>query len=179
MGYFDALTDACFKTDDEGRIFFYRCGIFGKGYILPDEAKKQQIRRFVKLYYMVSLPAIIATGIIVGWVYSFFSIPLFFLWYFFATARLLKGLAVTGERLALQESYSSSAKSHNFVTLWIMLIFSIFFVLAGFALVLYAHDAWLIWLASIIFFGAIAIVIGYMIKIKRRENGVYNRKIGE
>ena len=167
MGYFDGLTDACFKTDDEGRILFYRCGIFEKGYILPDEAKKQQIRRFVKLYYMVSLPAIFATGIIVGWVYSFSSLPLFFLWYFFVTARLLKGLAVTGEKMTLQESYSSSAKSHNIVTLWLMLIFSIFFVLGGLALVLFVHDSWLIGLASIVFFGVIAIVAGYMIKVKR------------
>ena len=167
MGYFDGLTDASFKTDGEGRFLFYRCGIFGKGYILPDELKKQQIRRFVKLFYMVSLPTIIATGIIVGWVYSFILLPFFFLWYFFATARLLKGLAVTGEKLTLRESYSSSAKSHNIVTLWIMLIFSIFFVLSGFAFVLYVHDAWLIGLASIFFFGATAIVISYMIKVKR------------
>ncbi len=174
MGYFDGLTDGSFKTDDEGRLLFYRWSVFfgiiwrGKGYILPDEVKKQQIRRFVKLFQMVCLPVIIAGVIIVGF-YSFFLLPLFFLWYFFVTARLLKGLDVTSEKLTLRESYSSSAKSHNFVTLWIMLISSIFFVLlVGFGLVLHVYDSWLIGLAIIIFFGAVAIVIGYMITLKER-----------
>lgn len=91
MGYYDRLIDTCFKTDDEGKILFYRFGIFEKGYILPDEAKKQQIRRFVKLNYIVSTHAIIATGTIVGWVYSFFLIPLFFPLVFFCDSATSKG----------------------------------------------------------------------------------------
>ena len=63
------------------------------------------------------------------------------------------------------------------MTLWLMLIFSIFFVLGGLALVLFVHDSWLIGLASIVFFGVIAIVAGYMIKVKRIGKKVNNGKI--
>ncbi len=167
MGYFDGLTDGCFKTNAEGKILFFRWGVCGKGYILPNESKNQEIRRFLKLYYKVSLSVIIATGVFVGWIYTFLLLPLFYLWYFLSIDRLLKGLVVTGERLTLRESYSSSAKSHNIMTLWILLIFSIFFVLTGLAFVLYSADAWLIALAITIFFGACGIAFGYMIKAKR------------
>jgi len=133
-----------YKTDAEGRLLFFRWGgFFGKGYIIPNESKEQEIRRFLKLYYMVVLAVVIATGVTVGWVFNFFLLPLFYLWYFLTFARLLKGLAVTGERLTLRESFSSSAKSHSIVNLWMMLIFSIILVLGAFALVLYAPDAWL------------------------------------
>lgn len=175
MGYFEGLTDANFKTDGEGRLLFYRwSGFFGiiwrgKGYVLPDEVKKQQIRRFIKLYYIVSLLAIIAGVVLVG-VYSLFLLPLFYCWYYFATARLLKGLAVTDERMTLRESYHSAAESHNIVILWIMLILSIFFVMAGLVLTFYVKTVWL--LVGIIFMGVTAIALGYMIKIRKTmQNG--------
>ena len=43
MGYFDGLTDASFKTDDEGRFSLLSLWYFGKGYILPDELKNNKL----------------------------------------------------------------------------------------------------------------------------------------
>lgn len=82
MDYFDGLTDTKFKTDTQGRLLFYPWGILGKGSFLPDESKKQQIRRFVRLYYIMFLPAIIGTIVFIGCVYSFALLFLLFLWYF-------------------------------------------------------------------------------------------------
>jgi hypothetical protein len=166
MDYFDGLTDAKFKNDAQGRLLFYPWGILGKGYVLPDESKKQQIRRFVRLSYIVFWPAIIGTIIFIGWVFSFVVLFLLFLWYFFEISRFLKGLPVASERLGLSESYTNSAKSHNMATLWIMLIFSVLFVLSGFAILVHNRDAWFVGLASIIFFGASSLANGYMIKVK-------------
>ena len=76
MGYFDGLTDGIFKTDSEGRFLFYPWGVLGKGYVLPDDSKKQEVRQFVSLWYKVSLPAIIVVGmLIVSIIMVVFVIP--------------------------------------------------------------------------------------------------------
>jgi hypothetical protein len=47
-----------------------------------------------------------------------------------------------------------------------MLAVSILFVLAGLWILLVKEEAWIIGLASILFFGLCAVGIGYMIKLK-------------
>ena len=101
-----------------------------------------------------------------GWILSFALLPVLFFWYFVATARLLKGLGTRSARLTLRESYSSSAKSHSMTDLRVMLASSILFVLAGLLFLLVKKDEWIGGLSSILFFGACAIAIGYMIMIK-------------
>ncbi len=167
MGYFDGLIDASFKTDSEGHLLYYRWGVIGKGYILADDQKKQEVRRFVKLYYIVSLSAIITVGAVIGWIFTIALLPFIFAWYCFATARLLKGLPISSTRLSLRESYTSSAKSNSVRTLWLMLISSTVFVLGGFVVIFFNKDAWFIGLASIVFFGVGALVFAYMIKVKK------------
>lgn len=169
MGYFDGLSDAIFKTDAKGRSIFYPWGVLGKGYILSNEPRKQQIRRFIKFYYMVSLPSIIAVGILLGWIISVALLPIFFFWYFFATARLLRGLPVAGGRLSLSESYQSSAQAYAITYLWFMLIFfCITFVLAGIDLLLFHKASRFLGLTVMICCGAGSCVFGYMIKIRNK-----------
>ena len=167
MGYFDGLTDGIFKTDSEGRFLFYPWGVLGKGYVLPDDSKKQEVRQFVSLWYKVSLPAIIVVGAGIGWIFTLGLLPLLLPWYFFTMARLLRGLATTSTRLTLRESYTNSAKSHTTGSLRFLLALSILFVLAGLVIVLLNKGDWIIGLASILFFGLCAIAIGYMMKLKK------------
>lgn len=166
MGYFDRLTDANFITDSEGHLLYYRWGVFGKGYVLADDKKKQEVRRFVKLYYTISLLAIIAVGAVIGWIFNLALLPFIFAWYWFATARLLRGLPISSTRLSFRESYTNTAKPHSIGTLWLMLISSIVFVLGGFVVIILNKDAWFIGLASIVFFGVGTLVFAYMIKVK-------------
>lgn len=164
MGYFDGLTDVVFKIDRQGRHLFYPWGTLGRGYILPNTQKKQQIRNFVKLYYIVSLPTIIVVTIAVEWMYAFALLPVGLLWYILTIRRLLRGLEVTQDKLSLAESYTNSAKSHSLETLWLMLVCSILFVLAGIWIL--SEGQWLLGLASIIFFGTGSFFFGYMIKAR-------------
>jgi hypothetical protein len=166
MGYFDGLTDGVFKTDREGKLLFYPWGILGKGYVLPNDSKKQQVRKFLSLWYKVSLPVIIGVGVGIGWIFTVPLLVLVFLWYYFTTARLLRELSTTSTRLTLRESYTNSAKSHTTASLAFMLAVSILFVLAGLLVLLVKKEEWVIALASILFFGLCAIGIGYMIKLK-------------
>jgi len=167
MDYFDGMTDGKFKTDAQGRFLFYPWGVLGTGYVLPDEPKKQQIRKFVKLCCVLFWPLMIGTIIFVGWAFSFVMLFLILLYYGFETSKFLKGVPVTGDRLTLRESYANSAKSHNLGTLWMMTIFSALFLLSSFAILKHNKDAWLFGLVSVIFFGASTFAHGYMIKAKR------------
>jgi hypothetical protein len=69
MGYFDGLTDAVFKIDREGKLLFYPWGVLGRGYVLPNDSKKQQVRKFLSLWYKVSPPVIIGVGVGIGWIF--------------------------------------------------------------------------------------------------------------
>ena len=66
MGFLDHLTSMAviFKKDDDGKLLFYPRIAFGKGYILSGDEKKEEIHRFVKRYYMVTLSLIFVAGII-------------------------------------------------------------------------------------------------------------------
>ena len=121
MGYFDGLTGGVFKIDPEGKFLFYSWGVLGKGYVLPDDFKKQELRKFISLWYKVSLPAIIGIGVGIGWIFTLVLLPFVFSWYYFTTRLLLRGLSITGTRLTLRESYTSSAKSHTTASLGFLL----------------------------------------------------------
>jgi hypothetical protein len=167
MGYFDGLTDGLFKSDHEGKTLFYPWGVLGKGFILPNSDKKQEIRRFVKLYYVVSLPLVLLTGITVGWLYSFALVPPLILWYWLRVNRLLASVSTTTEKLKIGEAYRSSARSHNLSTLWFLEVASLLFVVSGIFILFISPHNWFAGLMSVIFFGACALAIGYMINAKK------------
>jgi hypothetical protein len=162
MGYFDGLVEANFKRDAEGRTLFYRWGVLGKGHVLPDQARAQQIRKFVRLYYMACLLAIIIVNVAFGLLGAFVLMAVLHLWYILATTRMLRGLETTTVRLTLAESYSTSARAHNVVILWVMLICSALFVVGGTLLVI--DGRLFVGVLSIILFGACGVAIGYMIR---------------
>jgi hypothetical protein len=166
MGYFDGLTNGMFKTDSDGRLLFYPWDVCGSGYVLSDDSKKEEVRKFVSLWYKISLPVLFGIGVGIGWIFALPLLPLVFFWYYFTTARLLRGLPTTSTRLTLRESYTSSAKSHTAASLRFLLALSIAFVLAGLLVLLVKREEWIIGLASILFFGLCAIGIGYMMKLK-------------
>jgi|TARA_B100000315_G_C14449937_1_gene528626 hypothetical protein len=164
MGYFEGLTASSFKTDENGQLIFYPWGKLGKGYILPTEAKKNEVRNFVKLHYVISLISIIGVGIIFGWLYPVILLPVFYAWYYFTITKHIKGLTKSTAKLTLKESATSSAKAHNVATLWVLFVFSVLFVIAGIFIWIIKKDEWITALMSITFFGACSIAIAYMIK---------------
>ena len=62
MGYFDGIVDGNFKTTDDGVLLYYPFGVLGKGYVIPTNEKKQEIRKRLKWLYAVSLILIIASA---------------------------------------------------------------------------------------------------------------------
>lgn len=195
MGYFDGITDAVFKTAEDGTSLFYPNGVLGKGYILPDAAKKQEIRKKLKVFYIIFLPTIILINPLFCWFVFSNQVPwwaalLIFLVYlcggtsitYFIMHRWVKGLMPAAEKLTLAEAYKNSARSNNIVVLWILEIMAIIFLLMtviGLLKMISDYSAifrsgyplgaimLIIVMISIPLWGGCAYVFGYMIHMKR------------
>ena len=168
MGYFDGLTSSSFKKDKSGNICFYPWGVFGKGYVLPDEASEMRIRGFVRRYYMISLPAIIVVGSVVGWLYAFITLPILIAWYLIKCRSLIYDFAVVNEKLTIRESSANSANAHNRVTLWLLFVFSVLFVAGGLFMLMSGKSGFdkIVGLSAVLFFSTCGAALFYMIKAK-------------
>jgi hypothetical protein len=164
MGYFDGLTEASFKRDAEGRMVFYRWGVGGNGHVLRDEARAQQLRKFLRLYYMVSFPAIVVASVALGWLGTLALAPVLYLWYFLATSRMLRGLEATSVRLTFAESFSASSRAHKAVTLAALLMGSAFFGVCGTFTAIMGHP--FLGVLSLVVSGACIVAIGYMVRTR-------------
>lgn len=168
MGYFAGITDAIFKKDGNGNVVFYPWGVFGRGRVFSDPVKAGQIRRFVYLYYVVSLPTAIVLTVLHAWLLLVISWLLLLAWYIIQSRTLLAGTPFSDERLGVKEAYFNSSASHNRVTLWFVFLSSVLFVAAGVWITASAHSTSqvLLGLGAIVLFGAAGAAIGYMLKVK-------------
>ncbi len=168
MGYFDGVTDAIFKKDASGNTLFYPWGIFGSGFIIDSEDRKDQIRGLIKTIYIIMIPAIVIIQVTVGAWLNLVLLPVFIVWYCFTVKKLTKGLQKTEEKLRVSEAYKNSAKSHNLPTLIILEFTSLGFVGLGIWILLKGKNP-LIAYAAIGLFGLCSVAIGYMIIAKIRQ----------
>ncbi len=167
MGYFDGIVDGWFKRDEKGTHVFYPNGIFGKGYLLPDEPTQNKVRKLVKRWTVVGLSLIIGTQAFFGWKpNALFVGPILITSYYILISKHLKGLSTTKEKLSYSESIRNSTKSHNLVVLMLLFFTSICFVGAGIYMMFNMSHEWLLGLTCILFFSSGGVVVGHMIKIK-------------
>lgn len=177
MGYFDGLVDAGFKKDEAGNTVFYPWGVLGKGKIIPNDEAKKVLRDYLMRYMKISFVMIIF-GVIVG--INFTRMPILLvsllaataillLWHLNNIKRITAGFEQSTAKLKMAEAYTNSAKSHNKVTLWLLLLVSIGFCLIGLVLLVSANAMGqkLIGLSLALLFGACTAAIGYMVKVKK------------
>jgi hypothetical protein len=168
MGYFDGLADASFKQDSNGNSVFYPWGVMGKGRILPDEATKTKLRKFVIRYYQIILPIAILLGIFRLWLPAFVILTALTLGFYFYIGQLTKNCPVCTEKLTLKESYKNSANSHNTLMLWLMLAASLLFVVGG--MWMFIKGRLFLGLGVVVFFGLCSAAFILMIKVKRNKD---------
>lgn len=162
MGYFDGLTDASFKRDAAGRSLFYPWGVFGAGYITTDE-QRQKLRSSLRKMYMVMLGVIILVQMIFGSLVNLGLLAIYFPSYWLWARRTTASLTKSDEKLTVRQSYTSSAKSHNWPSLVLLEMISLAFVGMG----LFLASSFLGY-ATALFFGACSVAIAYMIVAKAR-----------
>jgi len=118
MGYFDAKSNALFKTAANGSLLYYPRGCWGKGYVLPDEEIKISIEGFIKKYMAIALLVILGNAVLLGSrINPLLLLPVLLTYYFFTLKNFTKGLPVSEERLTFIESITNSAKSDSLAML--------------------------------------------------------------
>jgi hypothetical protein len=132
------------------------------------------MRNLIKRHYIVALPFMIGTGIIFGWLYAIALLPIYIIWYVIAINKRIKGLNRTDVKMSMKEGMRNSAKSHNAITLWLMLIASIGSVilsLKGLTDLPPNNDGLLVFILGLFIFGACAVTFAYMIKSRKKATG--------
>ncbi|MDV3351928.1 ankyrin repeat domain-containing protein [Leptothoe sp. LEGE 181152] len=119
MGYFEKIANQYFEEDLEGNKLFYRQGIWflieSRYYIVPDENKELELRRFLILYHQV-LAIVVSIALIFFCIFTDIddNLLLFFpgvfilcfpfqIWHYLSTVRLIKNLAVSSKQKTLKE----------------------------------------------------------------------------
>jgi hypothetical protein len=169
MGIFDGtVTDVMFENDPNGNVVFSPWGIFGRGRVLSDPAKVDQVRKFVRHYY----PVVSFTSIVLAISYAWLLLLVFSLlqsaYYLVRSRALLDGAPFNDEGLSRREAYVKSAASHSRSKLWLVFLLCASLVGSGLWMATKGESASLMILGAwaIALFGAYAAIIGYMLKVK-------------
>ena len=186
MAFLDRFVDRFFKTDSEGRTIFYCSGWFwgGRGYIVPDESRKQQIHRFVRHYYTAFAIVILIWSALLAPVLDFLTggnpwwVPwagviclslvlglVCQVWYFLSIARLVRGLSTARVKYTLSERLNDEAKLH-IAFWWTSLAF--FVLLTGLGIAVLLKGEVYAGLGGIVLFGCFLMMTAYMIWLKKR-----------
>jgi hypothetical protein len=201
MGSKDLFIDAQFKTTSDGLVLFFPYGSLGKGYILPNREKEQEVRsRTAKNFKInlignvLTLPILIPSALnqsIFWWaavlIYAVVMGPVY-LYLHFDTKRLLKGLQTDQAKQVIQDRFVSMAESQSISSLLFMQIMAVLLFIASLWIFIQgflqqfsgpgeSDQALTLVLSSLgmIVFGWSIRSWGSMIRIKRNKNSVDGR----
>ena len=184
MGYFSYIAEQAFKTDQEGRLLFYRGGPWSRPYIIPDLATERMLHQRQTVLMRWTLGSMIFGQAIIFavWPKFIFQLPVFISYVVavsllvaiagrLAHRRTLIGLQRAERRLSLRQFYISMASRHSVGALALGFLGSLAFVAIGYGIITrkvsigltsFPAIAW----ACIIFFGLCAIAWAYALILK-------------
>lgn len=172
MGYFDGLTAGSFKKDAQGQDLFFFWGKFGKGRVIPTPEDGAYARRYLKIFYICLLMAVVPFVLFAGEVMSARWLTS---WVVFMGGALI-GLAplwlrtrrwqLSGERITIKESMTASAKGHGVVSLVILVILAVLLVVGSLFVLIYT-DGTLVGLLGTVFFGFCLVVFLFMLRARK------------
>lgn len=184
MKHFDRFFDGTFKTQEDGTTLFYPNGVWGKGYIISDAKRVEELRVSVRRtsfwsYIITYIPAYVLILAIFNspWPWQIFFVillvvllaSLIFVWDRI-TKTWTNGLTIAKSRISLLESYQISAQTLSWLSLWmaegmgwVTLWLGFWFLQQlGFANVYVQLACWLISLIGV----CVIVLYGYMIWFK-------------
>ena len=173
MGYFDGLTAASFKKDAEGRDLFFLWGKLGKGRVIPSETDGAWVRRYLKLYYIGVLVAIVPMLMISGepmqgrWLLTLGAFLLLALAALIPLWSRVRAWPLAAERLTYKEAVSASAKAHGVVSLSVLVVLSMLMAAGSLFVALYT-DGTVVGTLGVLFFGGCLGVFIWMLRARRR-----------
>ena len=105
MGYFDNLAASSFKSDSDGKTVFFPWGIVGRGYILKNPEQEKELKRFIKIYHIISLVLVLFIGPFLQlWLLCFSIVPVAIIIWLLKTKTIISDLPVSNEKLKYGES---------------------------------------------------------------------------
>jgi hypothetical protein len=125
------LTSALFKSDQAGRTIVYPNGVTGRGYLVPDAATEQRMRRTLRWAVLGSAvfggAGMVALMAVYGqifdwpaepWIIAVAGLIIFNFGYRSWAKRLMRGMAPATERMRLVEAWKRQAEAMPRWYLW-------------------------------------------------------------
>lgn len=180
MKIMDFIMQMSFRKDHEGNEVFFPWGIFGKGRIIDNPKIKDEVRKFLRLYYIGMLL------LIVPWLFfvqpyfltreEFWSnllvalglIVLSLIWQYFGLKRLIRNLPESTLKMKVRDNLKETGNYFHPILIVALGLVSLMFVVAGFCML--SAGQTIIGLAAIIFFGLCAIVYGSMLFLRLQKD---------
>jgi len=141
MSYFNGLSEAFFKEDENGNSIFYKWGILGRGVIIDTKERKDEIISFISSYYNLTFTLIILMQFSIFFFHTdIFQTTITFigigfimmLWYLQKISKLTHGLETSQIKLTMEDGWKKMADSMpryfiwgGFFTMLILLLLSI------------------------------------------------------
>lgn len=115
MGFFDNMTKALFKENEDAETIYYAKGILRKGYIVPSEAQKKKLYNFHKRIFKYLFPVGIMYTLLLGLggmpIIGFVPILVIALILHFKQKSLIKNLLIYEEKLTIHETKKTIANA--------------------------------------------------------------------
>ena len=138
----DSISAAAFKTLDNGQTAYFPHGVFGGGYILPDEAAVGRVRQSLRHMWYAMLGVCAFSGPIATGVFKFFSpghastvcaafLVAIALVTYAVMARAASGFERTDAKLTVRDAYATQIKATPRWFAIFQIVFSGVMVLAG------------------------------------------------
>jgi len=138
MGYFDKVTEAVFKTNENGETIYYPNGVFGKGRIVPTPEVKEKLFKYQKRVNKYFGTVAVIYGMLLGLSsnISFESIfPIIFVYLFiFIRQRFLIRNLIVYRRQSVKEVSTTMSKVYKPSTLTFFMVNSICLISISFVI---------------------------------------------
>ncbi len=139
MGFFDKMTESAFKEGINGETIYFPNGVLGKGRLVQESARKEQLFKFHKRLNKYLIPVSILYGILAGLtgevsLTGFMPLIILGIIVFLRQRFLMRGLPIHDEKLTVKEASTYAAKAFHPVFLFLIVLNGIILLLLSFAL---------------------------------------------
>jgi hypothetical protein len=161
----ESTMSGVFKTGRDGRKLFFPWGPRSTSFVIPTKERYWRLRLQVTAYSIVSLllivGAVIWLPIYVALVVVFATGAIYTAW----TPYLVRGLELSAERMSQRDVMAAQPA----VMLWLLGVVALAFVAGGVVMLIADPGKWIVALASIVLFGACAVLVASALVLRRRR----------
>ena len=168
MGYFNALSEALFKEDENGNSIFYKWGVFGRGVLIDTQERRDKVILFISTYYAITFVFIFIMQFSILFLHTdFLQTTLFFLgvgvilmvWYYLKIEELTKGLEYSQTKLSIYDGWKKTSYRLPKYVIWGGFIMMLLLVVL--AIVTFFLDDFPVWIGLFLLILGVFASYGY------------------